>query len=775
MAIEATCACGARQSAPDAWAGRELRCSSCGERFRVPGAPAARSGPRIDLERPRVAPASRGVLSPILLIFFVLVVLGGIGGVVNMGLRARRERTPIAVSPRETEEERRRTNVEGFSAEPIVPGSDEARVRETLEAFSAAHGRGDGDGFTRLLHLPRLLAEVEALGPLQQLKTRKDEQDFHKGLAIGMASTIKKQAGTALAWKSIEIARVRFHDSRPEAEAFARVRLQTERLKFRFWLIKDGGAWKVFDWESVQEGIRVTTNMASLFTAAFDSVKAKAIERAGSATREALEQLNAGNAEGALATLRAARALKPPQRLLEQLDIQEGLILNALGKQKEALEIFDRVIAGRKDLPIAHHGRGQTLYNLAKYEEAVAAEQEYLAQAGDDADALIVVGRSLEVLGKPREAAEALRKGVACDDEEWACRYHLARMLAVEKKFSEALPLFREACRRAPAEENVFTSAAGILQEAKAWEALLTLSRDAASRFHEALALRHLGRPADAEKALREGIAKDGPDAYRRELIRALAAQGRDADATAAADGLAKAEPDAEDVRTFRAIVHVAAKRDLEARRELQALLKANPHEYSRIEAEPAFEGARKDKGVAEALGLAREKVTYDAQVEEKSDDDEWAAVLELSRKRLERALDDGDAWSWSGQALRQLKRPAEAEKALRTAIEKLPEGERDSAREELGLVLAQLGRTDEALAIAEAIKAERKGGSLRLRAFALALAKKDDEAVKALGALLGEFKGWVWTVESDPAFEALRKRPDVAEMIRLAKPVPKK
>ncbi|HLF91896.1 MAG TPA: tetratricopeptide repeat protein, partial [Planctomycetota bacterium] len=260
-----------------------------------------------------------------------------------------------------------------------------------------------------------------------------------------------------------------------------------------------------------------------------------------------------------------------------------------------------------------------------------------------------------------------------------------------------------------------------------------------------------------------------------REMIRALAAQGRDADATAAVEGLAKAEPEVDDVRLYRAIVHAAAKRDAEARRELEALLKENPFYHSEIEEEPAFEGLRKEKGLADALGRAREKVEYDAQVEEKNEDDDWAGVLELSRKRLERAPDDGDAWEWSGQALRQLKRFAEAEKALRTAIEKLPEAARGYSREELGLALAQLGRTDEALAVAEALQAGRKGGSLRLRAFALALAKRDDEAAKALGALLGEFKGYVWIVERDPAFEGLRKRPDVAEMIQRAKPVPKK
>ena len=181
MAIEAVCACGARQSAPDAWAGRELRCSTCGERFRVPGNPvAAAAGPKVDLGRPKYERPSRGGggVSPVIIVFLVLVVLGGIGGVANMGFRAQRERRAVDVSPRETEEERRRTNVEGFAAEPIVPGTDEARVREALEALVAAQGRGDGDGFTRLMAFPRMLAEGEAFVRLDQIKTKKDEQDF---------------------------------------------------------------------------------------------------------------------------------------------------------------------------------------------------------------------------------------------------------------------------------------------------------------------------------------------------------------------------------------------------------------------------------------------------------------------------------------------------------------------------------------------------------------------------------------------------------------------
>lgn len=770
MAIEAVCACGARQSAPDAWAGRELRCSTCGERYRVPGgAPAAQAGPRIDPTRSEIKPP-RGGAGPVLAVLAGLVVLGGLSALAKQTF-ARREKSAFLPSPRESGEERRRSNVEGFSVEPIVPGSDEARVRETLVALVAAHARGDGEGFTALFHYPRLVAEIEAVTPLKHLRTKADEEAFLKGIGIGMAQTVRKQAGTPMQWKAVEVARVRFHASRPEAEAFGQLRMGFGRARFRFWLIKDGSGWKVFDYEPIQEGMRATDHMAAAAAASFDPAGSERTRRATETTVRALQEMSSGEAEKALATLRAVRASGPSPLTLNQVDVMEGTILTATGRPKEALAILDGALARRKDLPLAHHQRGQALFALGEHEEAVRAEEEYVGLTGDDADALVTIGRALEALGRPDEALAALKRGVACDDEEWACRYHLARMMTARKDLSGVLPLFRDACRRAPPGERAFESSAAILQEARAWEVLLTLAHDAASRTHEALALRHLGRPADAEKALREGIRKDGPDAYRRELIRALAAQGKDTEAGEAAVDLEKAEPDAEDPAYYRAIVHAAAKREADALRELGIYLGLAPEQHAEVEAEPAFEALRKTPGFAAALAAAKEKRLYEEAAEEKEEADDWAAVLELSKKRLERVRDDGDAESRAGRALRQLKRPAEAEAPLRRAIQRLGEPRAPFARHELGLVLAELGRSDEALGIAEALVKDAKAFGLHLRAVALARAKRDDEAAKALGELLEAFKGYAGSVEEDPAFEALRKRPDVAEWIRKAKP----
>ena len=773
--ITAICACGARHSAPDAWAGRQAKCPTCGALFRIPEAPAAKppTTRRPLLARPPVKPARSRKTS--VAIAVAVLVLAAIG---QFGLNSRK---PSEYQPtkRETVQERARAASEGFKpapAEPIVTGTDEAKVRQTLEALIAAHGHADGDGFVRLFHLRRLLAEVEAGGALPQIRTASQEEAFLRGTEKGLAQSIRALAGSLLQWKGVQVVRVRFLPARPEAEAFTWVRLGVARAKFRFWLIKEGASWKVFDFESIEDGLRITTAMASVAGSAFDPAGSAKIQRAVRAVKEAVALMTT-DLDKAAAVLRRARAENPHVLILNQLDILEGMVLNAQGKNEEALALFDRALARRKDLPMAHHGRGQVFFALEKHEEAIRAENEYLALVGDDAEGLATVGQSLEALKRTDEAVAAFRRGAASDDEDWTCRQHLARLLVGQKKVREALPFFLEACRRAPADENVFGEAAEALEEAQAWEALLELSRDevkrglARGRYTEGLSLRRLARYADAEAALRAGLEKDEDwkQAYRKELVYTLAARGRHPEATALVDEMEKETPGGVDARYHRAYVLASAKKTPEALEALRSLLKEFPAWHDTIAKEPVFEGLLKDKALAAALAVAKEKSDYDEAVE-KSDDSE--EIVSLSRKRLERAPDDADAWTHLGRALGTLKKPAEAEKALRTAIEKSPQDKRSTAMVELGRALAALGRTDEALSLAEKIAAdpERKASALSLKAEVLATARREAEAAAALVELLETHPFFSASVEANEILESVRKRPEVQAALKKAK-----
>ena len=134
-------------------------------------------------------------------------------------------------------------------------------------------------------------------------------------------------------------------------------------------------------------------------------------------------------------------------------------------------------------------------------------------------------------------------------------------------------------------------------------------------------------------------------------------------------------------------------------------------------------------------------------------------------------APDDPDAWTNLGRALRLLKRPADAEKALRKAIDKSPQGDRSTATIELVHALAALGRTDEALALADKLAADEGGKprALSLKAEVLATAGREAEAARVVVELLQSKPFFAWSIQKAEALESVRKRPEVREALKKA------
>src|SRR5437660_5913365 len=109
--ITATCACGARHSAPDAWAGRQATCPTCGALFRIPEAPAAAkpvTTRRAMLSRPPAKPArSRKTSVAVAVAVLVFALIG------QFGLNSRKP-SDYKPTKRETPQERARAASEGF-------------------------------------------------------------------------------------------------------------------------------------------------------------------------------------------------------------------------------------------------------------------------------------------------------------------------------------------------------------------------------------------------------------------------------------------------------------------------------------------------------------------------------------------------------------------------------------------------------------------------------------------------------------------------------------
>jgi tetratricopeptide (TPR) repeat protein len=100
----------------------------------------------------------------------------------------------------------------------------------------------------------------------------------------------------------------------------------------------------------------------------------------------------------------------------------EGLELLEVGKNLEALELFDAVLAENESYVDAWNNRGNSLHNLGRYEEAIASYDRSISIKPDRDEAWSNRGVSLGDLGRYEEAISSYDRAISIKpdrDEAW--------------------------------------------------------------------------------------------------------------------------------------------------------------------------------------------------------------------------------------------------------------------------------------------------------------------------------------------------------------------
>ncbi len=770
MAFKVRCPCGSTVGIPQVRGGAAVSCPGCGRSISVPQVAGRPGGPGPF----RAGPLLAGLVA-------LLLVTGGIGAVASVAAWKRFKAAFPTAAPPESEEQRRTAIREGFDSEkdPGDAAAREPEIRGVLERLVASMKANDGTRFAAQIHGARLWSEIAAQPGVS--KSRSALQDRVEAAQVQKEMVdLCRSTPEVTRWQAVRVVRVRGMPDPEEAQAFAVVLQNAVRAKFRFWLARDEGSWKVFDWEILDEGSRLSRIFASVIRAKMQD--GGSVDRSAAAAKavvRSVERLNGGEAEEALREVAAAKATRPPDHLKGTLDLLEVNALVALGRNEEALGALEGILGRNRDLPVAWVSRGNALRALGRPAEAAEAYREYLALLGDDADVCLALGEVLEEDKKPAEAAEAYRKGFESDPEDAENLRSLARLLLERESRAEAGALFRELARRQPGR---YFAAAGQLRRREAWPELLDLARergarerDAQSLYDQGFALRRMGRAREAEAALlgaRERVEEDARQPYEAELAYAAFALGKEKEALGWADQVERRPSGAGLGPYLRAWIHASAGRPEEAEKVLVPLLAAWYGFHEEVRDEAVFEAVRGRAAVKESLARAEAKADYEAEAEGFLDDEEWEGLLKLASERAKAAPGDVDAWSHQGTALEGLGRHAGAEKAFRAALEIAPEDRRAELRHDLGLVLCRLGRPAEAEELAEKLLAAEEGRSqgLYLRACARATAKREDAAAKDLAELLTRESWYSYSVESEALLQPLLKRADVQALLKKAK-----
>ena len=121
------------------------------------------------------------------------------------------------------------------------------------------------------------------------------------------------------------------------------------------------------------------------------------------------------------------------------LKFSEGFELLAAGKNLEALELFDTILDHNNSDVGAWNGRGISLYNLGRYEEATASYDRAVYQAWNNR------GDSLGNLGRYEEAIASYDRAISIKPDKYEAWYNRGDSLGNLGRYEEAIASYDRA------------------------------------------------------------------------------------------------------------------------------------------------------------------------------------------------------------------------------------------------------------------------------------------------------------------------------------------
>jgi predicted Zn-dependent protease len=345
------------------------------------------------------------------LIGAMLLAMGvGVFGILILLSQPRFSAPPVPVRVQEDDEERLRQVKQAFGEQkPLAPADINRELTPLFDDLGADLRAEDGDRILAHFDLERMVEEFAAVTPLP-LRTAKSRRDFVSGMRRGMGASMAKQA-PLLQWTTSEIRHTKkLHDS--EMVVVVRHKHTSgASLKMRWWVTRREGAWKIYDYEDLNMGIRVSTNVATLVAQSVGKLPETAL--AVKTLAEAIQTVALqGNLDAAEQKLEQIERVKLPTQFEAMRFFAKGLIHLRRERPKEALEAPEEAHRLRPDMPIVDYWKGVALNNLERYDEALKHLLAYSDLLGEDADVCREVGEALRGLGRFPDAARSYRKAL---------------------------------------------------------------------------------------------------------------------------------------------------------------------------------------------------------------------------------------------------------------------------------------------------------------------------------------------------------------------------
>ncbi len=415
------------------------------------------------------------------------------------------------------------------------PPLDEKQIAQGLQPVFHSLGVSlrvvppDSDSIMRHFDMDRMSDEIgePALVPHRKSAARRA---FIVGLRREMGTRMARQS-PIFQWTTSEIRNVKKSNNEECVVTVRHKRPNGTTLKVRWWLTRRIGGWKVYDFEALDVGMRVSTTAGSL--AQLGAGRLGEIGIAGNELSEAEQALAVNNVAGAEVHLRNLPANLPPR--LEALRLLLSAIVHLhYQRHREAIDSLEAAKRLHADMPTADYLRGMASNRLGKWDQALKCLNDYRALLGDDEDVCRELGDALRGARRFDEASIEYRKSLDLDPQNAEAFRGFLRSLGGDANKDDVGPRFAKLTHL---RENFDVFAADC--EQRQFPELLLPLVIAMRRldplypptdFYGALAEARLNHPAEAvrliQSAFREQKDPNQSREYARQFLAVMGQQG---------------------------------------------------------------------------------------------------------------------------------------------------------------------------------------------------------------------------------------------------------
>ncbi len=242
-------------------------------------------------------------------------------------------------------------------------------------------------------------------------------------------------------------------------------------VKMRWWMCKDAGRWKVWDFEMLEEGNRLTSNMdAAMAAAVAGGAQAQTITQAATGIRNADDCVRKGDYASAEKTLKTLDGMTLAPFLIATRQYSWAALHLRQARYSDVIKDCDSIVPTGQDIPGIFELRATAENKLGRYDAALASTEKWEAALGPDRELYYERGFALTHLHRPAEAAVAFGKSLDEDPDSAGSLAELSQVLPAGQKQEVGTRFSRT---QTPGE--IFTRAVPILQRKRDLEGMRIL------------------------------------------------------------------------------------------------------------------------------------------------------------------------------------------------------------------------------------------------------------------------------------------------------------